>query len=236
MESKYRVIYTKLLESIENGSVKPKELLPSESDLMKIYDASRDTVRKALNLLLQYGYIQKTKGKGSVVLDINKINFPVSGVTSFKELAQTMGSKIETIVEEFIEVQADEALKKELYMNEGTVYCMKRIRRIDDERIILDIDHVNAAIVPGLTSSIVQDSLYDYIEHSLNLKISFAKKEITVQNATAQDNELLDMKGYDMIVVVKSFTYLEDATLFQYTESRHRPDKFRFIDFARRDR
>ena len=29
--------------------------------------------------------------------------------------------------------------------------------------------------------------------------------------------------------------YLEDTSLFQYTESRHRPDKFQFVDFARRN-
>ena len=37
-----------------------------------------------------------------------------------------------------------------------------------------------------------------------------------------------------MVVVVKSYTYLEDRSLFQYTESRHRTDKFKFVDFARR--
>ena len=46
--------------------------------------------------------------------------------------------------------------------------------------------------------------------------------------------ELLDMDGFDLLVCVKSYTYLEDATLFQYTESKHRPDKFRFVEFARR--
>jgi len=33
---------------------------------------------------------------------------------------------------------------------------------------------------------------------------------------------------------VKNYIYFDNATLFQYTESRHRPDKFRFVDFARR--
>ncbi|GAY77341.1 trehalose operon transcriptional repressor [Sporolactobacillus inulinus] len=37
------------------------------------------------------------------------------------------------------------------------------------------------------------------------------------------------------VVVVRSLVYLENAQLFQYTESRHRADKFRFVDFARRD-
>lgn len=30
------------------------------------------------------------------------------------------------------------------------------------------------------------------------------------------------------------YSYLDDTTLFQYTESRHRPDKFKFVNFARR--
>lgn len=236
MDSKYKVIYNKLLEMIESGAVKPNALLPSENELMRMYDVSRDTVRKSLNLLLQNGYIQKAKGKGSLVLDINRFNFPVSGVSSFKELAKTMKGSSETIVHRFTLEAVDDTIAKELYMQDGNVYKIERIRKIDGECIILDIDHLNAQIVSGLTEQIAQDSIYEYIEQQLGLKISFAKKEITVERATSNDKELLDMKDYDMVVSVKSYTYLEDATLFQYTESRHRPDKFKFIDFARRDR
>lgn len=120
-------------------------------------------------------------------------------------------------------------------LEEGHAWKIERIRKIDGECVICDIDHLNAQIVPNLTKTIAQDSLYDYIEHTLGLNISFAKKEITVQQASQHDYECLDMKQFTMVVCVKSFTYLEDATLFQYTESRHRPDKFRFIDFARRE-
>lgn len=54
--TKYQKIYQDLLDKIKHGKIKPHTLLPSESELMKIYDASRDTVRKALNLLLNDGY------------------------------------------------------------------------------------------------------------------------------------------------------------------------------------
>lgn len=66
------------------------------------------------------------------------------------------------------------------------------------------------------------------------MSISFAKKEITVEDPTEEDRESLDLDGFHNIVVIKNYVYLEDATLFQYTESRHRPDRFRFVDFARR--
>ncbi|MDR0317936.1 MAG: trehalose operon repressor, partial [Lactococcus lactis] len=38
------------------------------------------------------------------------------------------------------------------------------------------------------------------------------------------------------VVSVKSHVYLADNTLFQYTESRHQVDRFRFTEFARRQK
>ena len=65
-------------------------------------------------------------------------------------------------------------------------------------------------------------------------KIDLAKKEIVVQACTEDDQKYLDLDGYDMVVVVNTFVYLDDGSLLQYGQSRHRPDKFKFVDFARR--
>lgn len=177
---------------------------------------------------------KKNKGKGSVVLDINRIAFPVSGVTSFKELTKTLHGEVKTIVTLFSEEKLDEEIQKALYVKEGIVYHVKRIREIEGEKIILDEDYLIKDIVNGLSYQDAENSLYEYIEKKLGLKISFARKEITVVKATEKEKQLLDMLDYDLLVCVKSYVYLEDATLFQYTISKHRPDKFRFVDFARK--
>ncbi|NJE44731.1 trehalose operon repressor [Massilimicrobiota sp. SW1139] len=234
MLSKYQQIYEDLKQKIEKNEIQANTLLPSENELMNIYHSSRDTIRKSLSLLQQNGYIQTNKGKGSFVLDHDKIAFPVSGLTSFKELSHTLPGSVKTIVHCFEKMPVTSSLKKELYMQEGDVYHIERIRDIDGEKIILDTDYINAEVINGLTEEIVEDSVYEYIEKKLGLKVSFAKKEITVVQATEKEKELLDMHNYDLLVCVKSYTYLEDATLFQYTESKHRPDKFRFVEFARR--
>lgn len=232
--SKYMLIYQDLLNKMKSGEIKAHSYLPSESELMKQYEASRDTVRKALNLLLQDGYIQKKKGKGSLVLVQNKIAFPVSGLTSFKELAATMHGTVRTIVHCFEKIEPSEHIQQELYMTQGDIYHIERIREIDGEKIILDADYINANIIPGLTDKIAADSIYEYIENELKLKVAFARKEITINPASQHERELLDMKEHDLLVCIKTYAYLEDATLFQYTESKHRPDKFRFVEFARR--
>ncbi|WP_055666980.1 trehalose operon repressor [Desnuesiella massiliensis] len=235
MNSKYLTIYNEILTKIENGFYPSNTKLPSENELMEQYNVSRDTIRKSLNLLEDSGHIHKIKGKGSLILDINKFNFPVSGITSFKELTQNMGVKSETIVQELECVNPDKFLKAQLNLNdEAEAWKVIRVRKIDGKKIILDKDFFNKEFVPVLTEEICKDSIYEYIEKELGLRISFAKKEITVQQCTEEDKKYLDCENYNMIVVVKSYTYLNDTSLFQYTESRHRPDKFRFVDFARR--
>ena len=107
---------------------------------------------------------------------------------------------------------------------------------MDGENSVLDIDYLLERWVPGLTEDICADSIYDYVENKLKLVISFARKEITIEKPTEEDKQLLDLYPDSSIAVVRNYVYLDNAELFQYTESRHRSDKFRFIDFARRHR
>lgn len=234
-ESKYMKIYRVFQEAIEHGTMKAGEKLPTEGELMEKYDASRDTVRKSLNLLVHNGYIQKARGKVAVVLPRDQFNFPVSEISSFRELKQLMGMDAETSVEN-LEILTDMQKVREIFDidEEDEVFELYRVRKVDGERIILDKDYFKRSVVPNLPLSACRNSVYEYLENELGLKIGYATKEITVQTITDEDKKYLDLGQYDMVVVVKSYTYLFDNKFFQYTESRHRPDKFRFVDFARR--
>lgn len=233
--AKYLEIYQTILSYIENGTYPANTLLPSENDLMKQYNVSRDTIRKSLTLLSQYGYIQKQHGLGSIVLDIHRFDFPVSGVVSFKELSPSLGSRVETDVIALVKTHPDRRMQEILQLKEEEyVWLLQRVRKIDGEAVILDTDFINTKFVPQLDSLHAKDSLYAYLEEELHLKISYAEKEITCLPKTNMDDRWLNMKGYDMIVNVESKTYLDNASIFQYTISRHRPDKFKFKEFARR--
>lgn len=236
-KNKFQEIYQELSTQIQEGKLRANTQLPSEHDLADQYDTSRETVRKALNLLSQNGFIQKIRGKGSIVLETNKFSFPVSGLVSFQELSETMGKSSVTTVHDFRLIEPDQFLQQQLQTDSNElIWKVLRSRQIDGETIILDKDYFLKKYVSKLTKEIAEKSIYDYLENELGLKISFAKKEIVVVDCTEEDKRLLDLGGFEHIVVVKNYVYLEDASLFQYTESRHRLDKFRFVDFARRGR
>ena len=54
-----------LKQAIMSGSIKPGEKLPSENELSDRYHISRHTVRKALSILINEGYIEAEHGRGT---------------------------------------------------------------------------------------------------------------------------------------------------------------------------
>ncbi|MFC7680123.1 trehalose operon repressor [Paenibacillus sp. GCM10028914] len=231
----YFTLYNDYAERIDNGNLEPGSKLPSENELCATYQTSRETVRKGLNLLAQNGYINKVKGKGSFVLDKGRLKFPITGLVSYKEVTERLGKENRTHVHVTERVPAGDTIAKELHIRaDQLVWKVIRARELDGERIILDIDYFPADIVVNLTKDIAAYSIYEYLEKELHFKISYAEKVISVEQVTEMDKEYMDLKNDTHVVVVRGYVHLEDTTLFQFTESRHRLDKFQFVDFARR--
>jgi GntR family trehalose operon transcriptional repressor len=235
MDKKYLYIYENIKNNILNDSYKPGEKLPSENEFCKIYNTSRGTVRRALDMLSEEGLLNSIHGKGAFVLENNHITFSFGNLVSFAEVSSINGNDFVTSVPIFEEILIDKALHKRTCLEEGKeAYKLYRIRSLTNENIILDINYFLKDTVLNLTKEIAKKSIYKYIEEDLNTKIGFAKRIIKIESANSIDKKNLDMKSYDFVVVVKNFVYLNDGTQFEYTESRHRPDRFEFSDFARR--
>jgi GntR family transcriptional regulator len=66
--SRYRDIATELQKEIRLGSTPVGELLPTETELMARFGASRQTVREALRIITEQGLIVRRAGLGSVVI------------------------------------------------------------------------------------------------------------------------------------------------------------------------
>lgn len=234
--NKFKEIFLDLEQKILIKKYPPNTLLPSENQLIKIYDVSRETVRKALNLLRDAGYIQKKQGKGSIVLDVARLNFPITGLTSFKELQSSQNIFSQTIVVENKKVTVPVQLSKLTgWSTEQTIWKLIRQRKIDGEVVILDKDYLLTDIIPELPQEQAENSIYNYFENDLKLDIAYAQKEITADPVTKELTALMNLHPEDRhVITVRSLVYLADTRCFEYTESIHRLDKFRFVDFARR--
>ncbi len=66
-QAKYQEIADRLRDQIDSGALQPGERLPSEPDLAKTFDASRNTVRLAIALLTNQGLVVTRQGLGTFV-------------------------------------------------------------------------------------------------------------------------------------------------------------------------
>lgn len=65
-------IYEQVKGLILNGELKPGDRLPSERNMMDLFQRSRPTIREALRMLERSGYIRAIAGSnGAVVLELN---------------------------------------------------------------------------------------------------------------------------------------------------------------------
>jgi GntR family transcriptional regulator len=65
---KYVVIVNAVQQRIDDGTYPPGAMLPSETELIREFGASRPVVVRALDLLRQGGWIESRQGKGRFVL------------------------------------------------------------------------------------------------------------------------------------------------------------------------
>ncbi|MEU4224237.1 GntR family transcriptional regulator [Nonomuraea sp. NPDC026600] len=65
--AKHRVIAAELVERIRAGELRPNLPIPSETTLMQQYDAAKVTVRNAVALLREQGWVFTVPARGSYV-------------------------------------------------------------------------------------------------------------------------------------------------------------------------
>lgn len=235
-QNKYLHIYNYLKEKILSKEFKPGEKLPSENYLTQTFNVSRNTVRRAISMLASDGIVTSVHGKGVFIMEAQPLNFMVGGLQGFKEASTYNSVEYSTSIPVFEDLIADDSISKvSKFLVGANLLKIYRVRNINGENVILDINYFNKSVVSGLTVDMAKDSIYAYIEKELGLKISGAQKLISVEPATKDDKIYLDLKDNKLVAVVKNFVYLDDSTLFEYTESRHRPDRFTFSTFARRN-
>ena len=185
----YQYLYETLRQDIIRGVFKAGDLLPSESVIQQQYRLTQPTIRQALALLVQEGYIRKHQGKGSIVLAI-----PIGlGVMSLKTHTLTTDEKASTADElptEFITTTIlvkpalgpfpTELLFCPANENPNTAYyCFERLRAVTNtpvfyEKLILP----NRYLPNFLRQRLANRSFFDLLRTKYGLVVTGGEQKI----------------------------------------------------------
>lgn len=235
-KSKYFDIYTVIRRRIEDEQY--TDMLPSENELTLEFNCSRNTIRRAIQLLVSDGYVQSIHGKGVMVIytPYSKEQYTLGKVESFSEAAVRNRTDTKTQVILFSELTVDERIRRRTGFENGVqIYYIQRVRYINGEAVIIDHNYFLKDIVKDLTEDIAKGSIYDYIENTLGINIVTTKRVFTVQKINEKDEKYLNLNGCNCVAVVENYTYNSDGIMFEVTQSRHSPTYFEFHDVATRN-
>ena len=128
MDTLYASIRDDLLAKIKNGTYAEGETIPSEVDLAREYGVSRPTIRQALQVLANAGYLDRRKRRGTIVsnsnaedtTDVLDIDCPrMQGVQSFEDEIRATGKTVRTMAILVKREQADEEVAEGLHETAG---------------------------------------------------------------------------------------------------------------------
>ena len=89
----YLTVYGILKQEITEGHLKVGTLLPSEQELEAQFKVSRTTIRKAIGLLKDEGYLDVRQGRGTTVQDITTTQ-KLLHISSISETLRNNGHEV----------------------------------------------------------------------------------------------------------------------------------------------
>lgn len=191
----YRKLYEKLRMLIEDGTYQRGNLLPSENELCAAHNLTRPTVRNALDMLVNDGFIIRHQGKGSIVQGQPK----GIGILSLSGTTSAIGQdnlSTRIIVKPNIR-NWEQAFGYEISEKERSVGCiyMERLRLINDTPVFYDITKIPNLNLPRFTSRSFEDkSLFEILRKHYQIQVKGGEQKILAITADERIQEHFKVK------------------------------------------
>lgn len=220
---------------IEEEEYKNGKMLPSEVELSKQLEISRNTLRQSINKLVFEGLLIRKKGFGTKVVKKGI----VSGIKNWLSFSQEM--KILGIETRNFELHVSLKRPSEeigTFFNldpKSNTRCvvMERVRGKKEYPFVYFISYFNP-IIPLTGEEDYTRPLYEMLENQYNIVVKTSKEEITARLAGEFIAEKLEIKSSDPILIRKRFVYDVDNVPIEYNIGYYRADSFTYtIEAAR---
>jgi GntR family transcriptional regulator len=207
---------------------RPGEAIPTEQALAKSYDVAVGTVRKAVDLLVAEGLLERFQGRGTFV---RRASFDSSLFRFFRFQTRQGERRIpESRILRREIVEAPSAVAATLQIPNGAkVIQMSRLRLIDGmpmlaEEIWLPFDRFAAFAQLELTE--IGDLLYPVYEAQCNQVIASATETLTVEAIGPLHARLLRIEPGTPAVVIERLAYGYDRQPLEWRRSRGPASEF----------
>jgi GntR family transcriptional regulator len=227
----YYLIKNLIRKRIIDGAYPLGTKIPSEMELSKEFGVHRLTARHALTLLVQEGYLERFRKRGTFVSKHVKefVGLEFRGFFSdlFDHVVKFKAKKVEILREPPPEVVAD---LFQLDPKKDQVTVIRRVRFLDESPASFTVSYLPLEIGERLNKKdLYRMSLLKIFREKMNIPLGEAFQTMELTLADRHIAEALRIPLGGQILLIQRTFFTKDGKPFDFVQSFYRGDKFRFF-------
>lgn len=227
-ESLYMQVKNAILKNIQNQVWRTNTLIPTEQELMEMFQVSRTTVRQAINLLVQDGILEKRQGKGTIVLPVKL----VSNLGSLRGFAEEVIERGMMPHSQLIRAELVSSLSYEKAMlqreDDEHIFLIERIRFANGMPIALERSCWPEEIGRILLEHDLNTAKYYEILEKNQIFLKRARDKISAINATLPEADYLGIRAGEALLEMTRISYGYDDQPIEFTKTKYRGDQYSY--------
>lgn len=215
----YKQLYLVIKDAIIAEEITDGEVFYSENQLMEMYNVSRITVRSTMRLLEDEGFIKKSQGSASIVLNRSKLWW------NLLDISQDLQKKKDDLTSKIIsikKVKPDSQICNALRIDDNTdfVYRIERVRMIKDIKVTRSISFLVPWLNVDVTKIVFTEktSISEVLER-FGQKPSHCDETIEAVVADALTCEYLGLPSSSAVFYRERITYNKQDQPIEFVKS-----------------
>lgn len=217
MVSKYQEIAKDLINQIRTGSYRPWGAMEGEYMLAKRYDVSRATIRKALSILKEQGFIHSRQGSGIYVNPEEFYQERLMFTMSDRFRKTHLDSKVLKFSIE--EASLELAAQFNLGDDKQLIHYL-RLRKLDNKPLVLEETWMSKELFPTLNKEVLFGSIMQFMEDQ-GFVVSHDFKTISAILLGEVEAKALRKKAGELSLQITHHVYFLKSILAQITIETH---------------
>ncbi|WP_417516101.1 phosphonate metabolism transcriptional regulator PhnF [Minwuia sp.] len=201
--------------------------IPSEADLAERFGVNRHTVRAALAALAREGRVRSERGRGTFVVKVPRISYPIRTRTRFSTALEAQNASGRITPLRHATVEADATIAEQLGLPVGTpVLKLDTLATADDVPISFTTHWFDAGrfgVLPGhladsgsITAALKACGVSDYTRQSTRLQ---------ARRVSDEEARVLDLGSDAILMIAHGVNADLNGVRIQYSETRFSADR-----------
>jgi GntR family transcriptional regulator len=214
---------------IQRGEWEPGERLPSEPELARQETVSRSSMRAAMTMLEEEGFIRRRRGSGTYVTHRPAPPNDLARNIGVSSLIASAGSRPGTVEEHVAAVPAPEGVAGELGVDVGEpVSSLRRVRTADGRRVVDVTDWCRTDhLTPEELGRIATGSIYAALADR-GLSVDHGLARLTPGNADAELGRRLGVPSGTLLLTLDQVDRTADGVAVLVSREHYVADAFTF--------